>query len=1080
MSNKSLLSQEESEEIEESKNDLQQHLLEAQDAQRAISNEGSIAESEVNLNKSNLMGVFPGIWQHTKILLWKNFIIQKRNLKSLLFILFGPLLICSIIIGFQYIANDQTQHSDLNPPIHPMTPFVPCSEYSDDPKNCFTFGYGVIGDQKASPWIDYAINFVAKVNKMNRTKEFRNVLSTQDGTEYNKKFINYFNTSSNWGLFDYGIIFCSDTYMEIPRVHVKNEMIRVDCKNANLQMDGNITYDGGKSIETIQKSYFYTLVYNNTWEVFEQQQDTVSSFSFPKDGWLLTLKALLDSAIINYEQGIKLEDYETDNDPSSLYQAEDDQKNKIDQNLLKLIRFNITNQSYSFPSSRFYNGFNIINQMGAFYYFLMPMYLFVQIQGDIVMEKQRRLRAGLNIQGVSHTAFYLSWFLTSIVYSVLISILQIVTSLIFQFEFFLDTPFFLLFFLFFFFTLSMQIFGYFIATIMPNTNKSYSFSYGFVLFAVVIELFLSKPDAVIPYLYNNERPAWIMIFVFFLNMYSPFQYTLIFVAISQKSGIHFDSQTSNWIRGDGYNWSYITDTINGQERGNNFEAPCPLQSFLLLLLMSAVYGVLTWYFDHVISSNRGSSLPWYFLFTPSYWRGVFNIHYQKKQSQSYLLEQSERSESISHKPQSYLTNSSRISNNQNRLSNNQRYFTVQEEEERVRNRFLKDEKCDGLRIFNIKKNFIEKRSIFKKPNIVRAVRGLSLELNNNEILGLLGHNGAGKTTLLNMLCGLLNPTSGSVVVSNYSLSEELEKIRQIIGICPQFDILWDDLTGLEHLALFARIKGMNPKYITKIGNEILKMVQLEHVANAYSRTYSGGMKRRLSLAISAQGSPKVILLDEPTTGMDPKSKKEVWNLIQAIRQNKSIILTTHSMEEADVLSDRIAIMVSGQIKAIGTSLKLKDLYGGGYRMHLIVKNPSVNSEEVQKFLNQNFSTIKLLKESSGSMIFVLPDKQVVKKIFEMFELYESPLKNKFNQEDVLDSTFFKSNLMIDKSRVQDLDFQMDQQNMRYSLGFFEMIEDWGISHPTIEDVFIQVTDEEQQLEEEEEEEDKQNQTQNKK
>ncbi|KAL4471570.1 hypothetical protein ABPG74_008463 [Tetrahymena malaccensis] len=1076
MSNKSLQSEEENKEIEENKNDLQQHLLQAQDAQRSISNEGSIIESEVNLNKSNLMGQFPGIWQHTKILLWKNFIIQKRNLKGLLFILFGPLVICLIIIGFQYLADDQTQHSDLNPPLHPMAPIIPCEKYQDDPINCFTFGYGVIGDEKASPWIDYAINFVAKVNKMNRTKEFRNVLSTQTGTEYNQKFINYFNTSSNWGLFDYGIIFCSDSYMEIPRIGVKNEMIRVDCRKADFQMDGNITYDNGKSIDTIQRSYFYTLVYNNTWEVYEQQTDTVSSFSFPKDGWLLTLKALLDSAIINYEQGIKLEDFENDTIDSPLLES-DENNQKLDENLLKLIRFNITNQSYSFPSSRFYNGFNIINQMGAFYYFLMPMYLFVQIQGDIVMEKQRRLRAGLNIQGVSHTAFYLSWFLTSIIYSTLISILQIVTSLIFQFDFFLDTPFFILFFLFFFFTLSMQVFGYFIATIMPNTNKSYSFSYGFVLFAVVIELFLSKPDAIIPYLYNTERPAWIMIFVFFLNMYSPFQYTLIFVAISQKAGIHFDTQTSNWIHGGGYEWSYITDTIKGQERGINFEAPCPLQSFLLLLLMSSVYGVLTWYFDHIISSNRGSSHPWYFLFTPAYWRGVFNIRQQKRQSQSYLLEQNERPESSSQRPQSYLNDQSKLSNNQSRLSNNQRYFTVQEEEERVRNKFFKDEKCDGLRIFNIKKNFIEKRSIFKKPNVVRAVRGLSLEVKNNEILGLLGHNGAGKTTLLNMLCGLLNPTSGSVVVNNYSLSEDLEQIRQIIGICPQFDILWDDLTGLEHLALFARIKGMNPKYITKIGNEMLKMVKLEHVANAYSRTYSGGMKRRLSLAISAQGSPKVILLDEPTTGMDPKSKKEVWNLIQSIRQNKSIILTTHSMEEADVLSDRIAVMVSGQIKAIGSSLKLKDLYGGGYRMHLIVKNPTVNSEEVQTFLNQNFPSIKLLKESSGSMIFILPDKQVVKKIFEMFELYESPLKNKMNQEDVVDSTVFKSNLMIDKQRVQDLDFQMDQTNIRYSLGFFEMIEDWGISHPTIEDVFIQVTDEEQQLEEEEEQ-DKQNQKKN--
>jgi ABC-type multidrug transport system ATPase subunit len=185
-----------------------------------------------------------------------------------------------------------------------------------------------------------------------------------------------------------------------------------------------------------------------------------------------------------------------------------------------------------------------------------------------------------------------------------------------------------------------------------------------------------------------------------------------------------------------------------------------------------------------------------------------------------------------------------------------------------------------------------------------------------------------------MLTGLYKPESGNAWVAGYDLKNNLELVQLQIGVCPQFDILWQDLTVEEHLLFYARMKGATPNVEKAVAAKAMKEVYLTKFANFRVKQLSGGMKRRLSVAISLVGDPKIVYLDEPTTGLDPENRRQLWDILAEAKGKRAIILTTHSMEEADVLCSRIAVMTKGVLRCIGQQVRLKTLYGGGY--HLFV------------------------------------------------------------------------------------------------------------------------------------------------
>jgi ABC-type multidrug transport system ATPase subunit len=218
----------------------------------------------------------------------------------------------------------------------------------------------------------------------------------------------------------------------------------------------------------------------------------------------------------------------------------------------------------------------------------------------------------------------------------------------------------------------------------------------------------------------------------------------------------------------------------------------------------------------------------------------------------------------------------------------------------------------------------------------------------NQLFCLLGSNGAGKTTTINILTGLVPPTHGEAYLCGYSMRTQMPQIRAVMGVCPQFDLLWNELTGFEHLVIFAGLKGIPSAKIVEEARTKLKEVELTEAANKIAGKYSGGMKRRLSVAMALIGNPKVVFLDEPTTGMDPVSRRQVWNIIERAKKGRVIVLTTHSMEEADILSDKIAIMTNGSLSCIGSALHLKNKFGTGYRI-TVGANASCEQQVIDYF-----------------------------------------------------------------------------------------------------------------------------------
>jgi ATP-binding cassette subfamily A (ABC1) protein 3 len=226
--------------------------------------------------------------------------------------------------------------------------------------------------------------------------------------------------------------------------------------------------------------------------------------------------------------------------------------------------------------------------------------------------------------------------------------------------------------------------------------------------------------------------------------------------------------------------------------------------------------------------------------------------------------------------------------------------------------------------------------------IKHAVDHLSLGILRDQCFGLLGVNGAGKTTAIRIITGDERPTSGTVTVNGIDVVNNLSRAKEDIGYCPQFDPILEEMTARETLAFYAVLRGIPASLVDAAAGEIIDLLGLTQYADKPCGTYSGGNKRKLSLGMALLGSPSVIILDEPSAGMDPDAKRKLWNSIDAIKHERSVILTTHGMDECEALCDRLAIMVSGRLQCLGSIQHLKGKYGSGYQLQLSVQESLVN------------------------------------------------------------------------------------------------------------------------------------------
>lgn len=337
----------------------------------------------------------------------------------------------------------------------------------------------------------------------------------------------------------------------------------------------------------------------------------------------------------------------------------------------------------------------------------------------------------------------------------------------------------------------------------------------------------------------------------------------------------------------------------GVHWGNLSQGSLPPSTFSLahvmgMLLWDALLCfLLAWYLEGVCPGQYGVPRPWYFPLSRSYWCGA-----------------SARRGSHSSARGAGSTQHGALSGGR-----------PEDFEEEPRDLPL------GVSLHELTKRYPGAR----RP----AVDGLSLNFYQGQITSFLGHNGAGKTTTMSILTGLYPPTSGTAFICGRDVRSEMDAIRQSLGTCPQHNVLFDDLTVAEHLWFFGRLKGLGAKEAAREADAFLRDLSLEHRRHQFPGQLSGGLRRKLSVSLAFVGGSRTVLLDEPTAGVDPHARRSIWDLLLRLRDGRTVIMSTHHMDEADLLGDRIAVIAEGRLRCCGSSMFLKTRFGSGYYLTLV-------------------------------------------------------------------------------------------------------------------------------------------------
>ncbi|XP_077316739.1 cholesterol transporter ABCA5-like isoform X3 [Lithobates pipiens] len=353
-----------------------------------------------------------------------------------------------------------------------------------------------------------------------------------------------------------------------------------------------------------------------------------------------------------------------------------------------------------------------------------------------------------------------------------------------------------------------------------------------------------------------------------------------------------------------------------------------LSSAIYLMLDSVLYIILTLYFDKIIPDKHGVRHEPLFCLKLSFWSK------KKKMTPVPLGE----GESLEEDSGDYV--------------------------EKVPIEFFGKE---AIRISNVKKMYSG------KDKTTEALRGLNLDIYEGQITALLGHSGAGKTTLLNILSGMCGATGGSANIYGHPLSDLSlrQEIQRKIGFCPQIDINFELLTVKENLEVFAQIKGVPRSKVKSEVEKVLCDLDIENIQDLRANKLSGGQRRKLTLAIALLGDPEILLLDEPTAGLDPFSRHRVWSVLKERKDGRVTLFSTQFMDEADILADRKAVLSNGRLKCVGSSFFLKRKWGIGYHLRMQV-TPSCDTEAITSLIKQHISGAKLSRQNVEDLTFTLP------------------------------------------------------------------------------------------------------------
>ncbi|XP_057806409.1 ABC transporter A family member 7-like isoform X1 [Salvia miltiorrhiza] len=587
--------------------------------------------------------------------------------------------------------------------------------------------------------------------------------------------------------------------------------------------------------------------------------------------------------------------------------------------------------------------------LGTLFFTWVIVQLFPVILTSLVYEKQFKLRIMMKMHGLGDGPYWMISYAYFLAISLIYMICFVVFGSVIGLKFFTLNDYSIQF-VFYFLYINLQVsLAFLVADLFSNMKTATVVGYMMVFGTGLLGGFLFQ--------FFLEDSSFPKAGIIAMELYPGFA---LYRGLYEFAQYSF---SGNYLGTDGMRWKDLSDSKNG------------MRDVMIIIALEwlIVLGV-AYYVDQVVSSGRG---PLFFL----------------RRHQKNLSSPSFRKPSLRRQGSKVFVQIEKQD--------------VEQERERVEQLLLESSTNNPIICQNLKKIYPGRDGNPEKF----AVRDLSLGLSQGECFGMLGPNGAGKTSFINMMIGLIKPTSGSAYIQGLDIRTDMNRIYTSMGVCPQHDLLWGTLTGREHLLFYGRLKNLKGNSLLHAVEESLKSVNLFHggVADKQAHKYSGGMKRRLSVAISLIGDPKVVYMDEPSTGLDPASRNMLWNVVKRAKQNRAIILTTHSMEEAEHLCDRLGIFVDGSLQCVGNPKELKGRYGGSY-VFTMTTSPD-HEQEVENLVRNLSPNASKIYQISGTQKFELPKQEI--RIADVFEAVEKA-----------------------KSRF--------------------VVQAWGLADTTLEDVFIKV------------------------
>lgn len=865
-------------------------------------------------------------FNYSWVLFLKSIKVIIRNRGYFLTFALSPFLVILFMYFYQkaYDAH-MAAHDIIDFPEVPIRGIPKCPE----PEDCASLGVFVVGPEE--PWIPEVQTIIAKNNQMQVGKDVKYVGNgtVQDLQEYiehnqNKTQIFLVFCTNSWKvtLGDLGAAGGNKTLPEQSGNASREVSFEVPCRFEEM---------------TDSKLVFYSLVVNSTIGYSAPVFRSIL-FPIPYNPVTVNTKKEVDEALMIY--------FKSQNP---------DSKSKDES-----FTYELTSQGYPVSTQRIFKNFDFFSMRGSFFFYLPIAIAFLIVVTEMNYEKDKGIKMFMISAGMRSGAYWLSWIMVNSALSGYIAATVCITCSLLGVPLFTKVPFWLMFMVFFSSAFGMNTIGFIINVVCYSKTLRQAVSYGFLLISFFFQIFFSAPNSTNIFYSEGFYSSVMTVLKLVLSCYPGYSYTKMFADIVHVSGSFFDTSTFKFSVGKDYTIEDFTNHFTGYlPNGVYFDVPSCAKTMWDLAFTTLVLILLAWYFDNVLPTTENAGIQKEFLFC---------IKKKEYTSRTVKLSHLPNKRDYEHANSSIDTEIGSL-NEASRLEMNNsdgsfeatldgsidsgvpeiatpttQHATVQKEEEAVKSLMARADSFQGILCQNIVKTYsssslwqkvLQKVCKWQGGGVkTNALAGLSLRANSGELLSILGQNGAGKTTLMNILSGYMKPDSGKGVIFGQSLDGDIDRIRDFVSLCPQFDIFWEDLTVREHLELIYYLKGLPESQKAQYLRDVLEEINLVPQAHSPISHLSGGMRRRVSIGMSKVGDPKVLFLDEPTTGLDPVNQKEIVKLLETIKKDRVVVLVTHLMEEAEILSDTVVIMHHGRVLRVGNPIELKQELERPYKINI--------------------------------------------------------------------------------------------------------------------------------------------------